>query len=121
MTSSTSSLNTPSERMRYFFDTIGKDKKIWLLVDEHGSVLLSADDDECVPVWPSEDIARQQATEDWQEMRPEAISIAKWRSRWTTGLEEDDLAVIVFPNIEGEGVILSPDDFDFELEKIVRR
>ncbi|PWI33287.1 DUF2750 domain-containing protein [Vibrio albus] len=107
----------PTERMNQFFNTVANDLKIWLLVDEHGSVLLTADDEDCVPVWPTQAHAEQWATEEWEGFKPEAISVAKWKSRWTPGLEEDELSVIVFPDQQGEGIVLYPDEFDSELRK----
>ncbi len=83
--------------------------------------MLTSDDEDCVPIWPSQEFAESWATGDWQECKPEAISLNKWRSRWTTGLEQDQLAVAVFPNDTEEGLILYPDEFDFELEKASRR
>ncbi|MGX9418249.1 DUF2750 domain-containing protein [Vibrio sp. WJH972] len=103
--------------MNLFFKNIANTSKIWLLIDEHGSVLLSADDDDCVPVWPSKASAQQWAIDDWEGFTPEPISIAKWKSRWTMGLEDDDLSIIVFPDNNGEGIVLFPEEFEFELVK----
>ncbi|MCE0494269.1 DUF2750 domain-containing protein [Vibrio sp. DNF-1] len=103
--------------MNWFFNRVTKELKIWLLVDEHGSVLLTADDEDCVPVWPTQSCAEQWATEEWEGFTTEAISVSKWKSRWTMGLEEDDLSVIVFPDQQGEGIVLYPEEFEFELTK----
>ncbi|MCA2015537.1 DUF2750 domain-containing protein [Vibrio tritonius] len=107
----------PTERMNQFFNAVATDLKIWLLIDEHGSVLLSADDEDCVPVWPSQEHAALWATDEWEGFQTEAISVAKWKSRWTQGLEEDELSIIVFPDAQGEGIVLYPDEFEFELAK----
>ncbi len=106
-----------TERMNLFFKTATSELKIWLLVDEHGSVLLSSEDEDCVPVWPTQNYAEQWATGEWEGFKAEPISVAKWKSRWTPGLEEDELAVIVFPDAEGQGIVLFPDEFDAELRK----
>ncbi|MGF1909995.1 DUF2750 domain-containing protein [Vibrio kasasachensis] len=111
----------PMARFDAFFKTIAENKKIWLLIDEHGSVLLNTDDEECVPVWPSEEHALQWATEEWEGFTAEPISLAKWKSRWTMGLEQDDLLIVVFPDEAGEGVILDPEEFEFEMVKRERR
>ncbi len=107
----------PVERMNQFFNTVTKEKKIWLLTDEHGSVLLNTEEEECVPVWPTEEHALVWATEEWQSFQAQAISIAKWKSRWTVGLEEDELSIVVFPDCEGEGIVLFADEFEIELQK----
>lgn len=117
MSNSTIIAKDPNERMNQFFKAVAADLKIWLLVDEHGSVLLSADDEECVPVWPSQFHALEWAVEEWEGFKPEPISVAKWKSRWTPGLEDDDLSIIVFPDKQGEGIVLYPEEFEFELVK----
>ncbi|GAM58575.1 hypothetical protein JCM19231_4247 [Vibrio ishigakensis] len=107
----------PQERFNLFFKSAIESKKIWLLIDEYGSVMLNTDDEECVPVWPSDEHALQWATGEWEGFTAEPISIAKWKSRWTRGLEEDELSLVVYPDQDGEGIILYPDEFEFELVK----
>ncbi len=107
----------PTERMNQFFNSVASELKIWLLVDELGSVLLTAEDEDCVPVWPTQAHAEQWATDEWEGFKAEAISVAKWKSRWTQGLEGDELSVIIFPDQQGEGIVLFPDEFEFELRK----
>lgn len=105
------------QRLQYCIKEIVAHRQVWILKDEHGSVMLNTDEEECVPVWPSEQFAAEWATGDWQGCTPESISLNKWHSRWTQGLEEDELSIVVFPNSAEEGVILFPDEFDFELRK----
>ncbi|KHA60492.1 phage-shock protein [Vibrio variabilis] len=105
------------ERFNYCIKEIAKHRKVWILTDEHGCVMLNTEDEDCVPVWPHEEFANQWATGEWEHCKAESISTAKWFSRWTYGLEDDELAVAVFPNNEEEGVVLYPDEFAFELKK----
>ncbi len=107
----------PTQRMNQFFNTAAAERKIWLLIDEHGSVLLNTEEEECVPVWPSEEEALAWATDEWEGFTAEAISTAKWFSRWTEGLAEDELSIVVYPDHNGEGIVLFPDEFEFELKK----
>ncbi|ABU70828.1 MULTISPECIES: DUF2750 domain-containing protein [Vibrio] len=109
------------QRLKYCVKEIVSNRKVWILKDEHGCVMLNTEDDDCVPVWPNEEFAQQWATGDWEECEPEAISLNKWHSRWTSGLEDDELSVVVFPNQNEEGVVLFPDEFDFELRKQASR
>ena len=53
----------------------------------------NTEDDDCVPVWPNEAFAQDWATGDWEHCEPEAISLNKWQSRWTSGLEDDELSI----------------------------
>lgn len=105
------------QRFKYCIKEIVANQQVWILKDEHGCVMLNTEDDDCVPVWPNREFAEAWATGEWSECEAEAISYNKWRSRWTSGLEQDDLSVVVFPNENEEGVVLFPDEFDFELDK----
>ncbi|MCG9624022.1 DUF2750 domain-containing protein [Vibrio mediterranei] len=105
------------KRLKYSVKTMVQERQIWILTDEHGCVMLNTEDEDCVPVWPHQELAEQWATGEWDHCKAEAISLNKWHSRWTYGLEDDELAVVVFPNQNEEGVILFPDEFDFELKK----
>ena len=105
------------KRYDYLIKEILKHKEIWLLVDEHGCVMLNTEEEDCVPVWPNKEFAQTWATEEWSHCTPEAISLEKWHNRWTHGLEEDELAIVVFPDQNNEGLIFFPDEFDFELQQ----
>ncbi|EIV8496388.1 DUF2750 domain-containing protein [Vibrio vulnificus] len=105
------------QRLRYCVKEIVAQRQVWILTDEHGCVMLNTEEEECVPVWPNKEFAEEWATGDWQKCQAESISLNKWHSRWTRGLEDDELSVVVFPSINEEGVVLFPDEFDFELKK----
>lgn len=107
----------PDERFNYCIKEIAKHRQVWILTDEHGCVMLNTEDEDCVPVWPHEEFATQWATGEWEHCKAEPISTAKWFSRWTYGLADDELSVVVFPNDNEEGVVLYPDEFEFELKK----
>lgn len=111
----------PQKRYNYLIEEVLKNQKIWLLVDEHGCVMLNTDDEDCVPVWPNKEFAQSWATDEWSHCTPEAIELDKWHDKWSRGLEEDELSVVVFPDENSEGLILFPDEFDFELKKASRK
>lgn len=111
----------PQKRYNYLIEEVLKNQKIWLLVDEHGCVMLNTDDEDCVPVWPNKEFAQSWATEEWSHCTPEAIELDKWHEKWSRGLEEDELSVVVFPDENSEGLIFFPDEFDFELKKANRK
>jgi len=105
------------EREKLFFKEIGTSNCIWILADEHGCVMLNSEDEDCVPVWPSEASAKQWATDEWENCQASSISINKWKSRWTQGLSEDDLTIVVYPDEQGEGCIIDPFEFENLLNK----
>ena len=109
------------KRYNYLIKEVLKNKQIWLLVDEHGCVMLNTEEEDCVPVWPNKEFAQAWATEEWSHCTAEAISLEKWHNRWTHGLEDDELAIVVFPDQNNEGLIFFPDEFDFELQQQAKK
>ncbi len=109
------------QRFKYLIKTVAKNQAIWILTDEHGCVMLNTEDEDCVPVWPNEEFAQAWATGEWETCKAEAISLSKWHSHWTTGLTDDELSVVVFPNLAEEGAVVCPDELDFELKQHVKK
>jgi len=105
------------ERVKYFLNEVTKQQTLWILTDEHGCVMLNTEDEDCVPIWPSKDTAELWINEEWKTCKAESIGLNKWYSRWTQGLMDDDLAVVVFPNTNEQGVVLYPDELETELRK----
>jgi len=115
-------MQMPSEqRYAYLLKEVVSSKEVWILTDEHGCVMLNSDDEDCVPVWPSQACAQYWASGDWSHCNPKAISLQDWLERWTSGLEGDDVAVAVFPNPNEEGLVVFPDVFDDDLRKQISK
>ncbi len=114
---STINLYDSEKRLKYCLKEVVSNRELWILTDEHGCVMLNTEEEDCVPVWPNKEFALMWVNGDWDQCKPEAISLNKWHSRWTLGLSDDELSVVVFPNESQEGIILFPDEFDFELKK----
>ncbi|MBD1584193.1 DUF2750 domain-containing protein [Pseudoalteromonas sp. S16_S37] len=107
--------NDNAQRYKYLLKEVTKSEQIWILTDEHGCVMLNTDNEDCVPIWPNREFAQLWATDDWQACEPQAISLKKWHAKWTDGLADDELAIAVFPVPEQDGLIVYPDEFDYEL------
>ena len=105
------------KRYQYLIKEAVTQRELWILMDEHGCVMLNTEDEDCVPVWPNQEFAQAWATGEWAACKPESISLNKWHSRWTHGLEDDELALVIFPNENEDGLIVYPDELDFELKK----
>lgn len=105
------------QRADYFIEHVSKHQQIWILMDEHGCVMLNTDDEDCVPVWPHEELALLWATNEWQHCKAESISLNKWFSRWTMGLTDDELAIVVFPNETEQGIVFDPTELEVQLKK----
>lgn len=105
------------KRFQYLITQVLAHQQIWILADEHGCMMLNTEDEDCVPVWPREEFAQAWAVDDWEKCKPKAISLADWLKRWTPGLLDDDLCLAIFPDKNGEGMILFPDELDAALRK----
>ena len=104
------------QRFQYLCKEVNKQQQVWLLIDEHGCVMFNTEDEDCVPVWPNREFAEAWATEEWSHCKAEAINLDTWHQRWTQGLEEDELSIVVFPDKELNGLIFFPDEFEHELK-----
>ncbi|MEW9796577.1 DUF2750 domain-containing protein [Alteromonas sp. CYL-A6] len=106
---------SPMTRFDETVKAIRTGKTVWILNDEHGCVMLNADDDDGVPVWPSADIAALWATDEWAHCEPLAVSLDDWLKKWTPGMRQDELLVIVCPVPGEDGEVLEPDEFAHHL------
>ena len=111
----------PEQRFAYLLKEVVANNEIWILTDQDGCVMLNTDDEDCAPVWPNQEFAQAWATGEWAECKAEAISLNKWHSRWTSGLEQDDVSIAVFPNLNEEGLVISSQELDFELKQQARK
>ena len=107
--------DSDEQRARYFFQAANKQQEIWLLTDQHGCVMLTTEDEDCIPVWPNKELALIWATDEWQECQAQAIYLKEWYQRWTPGLIDDDLALVVFPNEKEQGLVFSPEELEHEM------
>lgn len=115
-------LQMPADkRYTYLLSEVSLHKKLWILTDDDGCVMLTTQDEDCVPVWPAKEFAQHWATGEWAHCIPKAISLEDWLAKWTNGLEDDDVNIAVFPNPEEEGIIVYPDEFDTDLRKASQR
>ena len=68
----------PEQRLRYFINQVVAEKQVWILTDEHGAVMLTTEDEDCIPVWPQQEFAQMWATGEWQGFEPKAIDLNHW-------------------------------------------
>ena len=91
---------------------------IWILKDEDGCVMLSTDDEDGVPVWSNELQAKAWASEEWSHCETLAIDTQTWLRKWTVGLMQDHLVVMINPSeLHEEGVVVSPEELAEALSK----
>ena len=105
------SLLDAEQRYDYFIQAVADLEKIWILVDEEGFVLVDADEERCIPVWPHAELAQLWINGDWAQCQAQAVDIATWLDKWTSGLDGDELAIAVFPHAQEPGVVIGPEEF----------
>ncbi len=105
------------KRYSYLLEQAKANQQLWILTDEHGSVMLNTEDEDCVPVWPEQGLAEYWATGEWADCKAQAISLSDWLARWTPGLQSDDLFIVASPNPDEAGLVLDPDMFDEDLRR----
>ncbi|MFT5164618.1 MAG: hypothetical protein ACI9FJ_003225 [Alteromonadaceae bacterium] len=110
-----------TQRFNYLLKEVVANQQIWILTDEHGCVMLNTEEEDCIPVWPNEEFAKAWATGEWVDCKAQGIALSKWHSHWSGGLAEDDLAIVVFPNENEEGLVVFPDELDFELKRVANK
>ncbi len=104
-----------ASRVKKTVSTIQENQALWILTDEHGCVMLTTDEEEGVPVWPTGELAALWATDEWAHCEPLAISLKDWQSKWVSGMRQDELMVMVCPLPGEEGEVLEPDEFSEQL------
>ncbi len=105
------SLLDAEQRYDYFIQAVADLEKIWILVDEEGFVLVDADEERCIPVWPHAELAELWINGDWAQCQAQAVDIATWLDKWTNGLDGDELAIAIFPHAQEPGVVIGPEEF----------
>jgi hypothetical protein len=99
---------TPEGRYDYLVELVKEHKELWTLQDQDGCVMLTTEEEDCIPMWPTEEAATLWAVDEWKDCQPLAIPLTEWQERWVGGMEDDDLFVAVFPVVDDLGVVIPP-------------
>ena len=86
------------------------DVKIWSFADGEGWMVLNADGEEFLPVWPHPDMAAAWAGDAHQGSVPKAIALPLWLERWAPGMQADGIMLAVCPGDDPDGVVISADE-----------
>ncbi|WP_108650218.1 DUF2750 domain-containing protein [Dongshaea marina] len=104
------------QRYQYLVKEVVTNQEVWILTDQHGCMMLTTEDEDCIPVWPNSEFAEAWISGEWQHCKAEAIPLARWHSHWTPGMLDDELSLVIFPNQDEDGLVLFPDELDHELK-----
>ena len=103
------------QRYQHFLDKVAEHGEIWSLANADGWVTLTSEGDNCLPIWPHPEYAKQWATNDWADCVPKSVKLDIWLERWTKGLTADETLLVVFPNLKEEALLVEPKDLDEDL------
>lgn len=116
-----------SDEQRYelFMQSLINERHAWILTDEHGAVMLTEEEHDFVPFWPTEETAVLWATDEWDHCKAKQLSFDEIKQKWLPGMEEDDLSLIIFPTTDLTGQVFYPWEFsqilDKKLAKLARK
>ncbi|MBU2977159.1 DUF2750 domain-containing protein [Alteromonas sp. C1M14] len=97
------------ERMHATINSMVDLKEVWILKDDDGCVMLTSDDEDGVPIWPDETLAKLWATDEWSHCQTMRITLDDWLGKWTPGLMKDELMIMVCPVPAEEGEVITPE------------
>lgn len=106
---------TPEARYDYLVEQVKEHQIIWTLQDQDGCVMLTTEEEDCIPMWPTEEAAESWAVDEWSDCQTLAIPYDEFHDRWVPGMEDDDLFVAVFPVLDDLGVVIPPYELDQKL------
>lgn len=102
-------LNQPAEqRYNYLINQIKETGELWILADDVGAVMFNSEQEDCIAVWSAEALAKLWCTDDWAHCNALSVSKDKWLKDWTPGLEEDEVSILIMPDLNDEGIVIEP-------------
>ncbi|CAG8999253.1 MAG: hypothetical protein CENE_01222 [Candidatus Celerinatantimonas neptuna] len=112
MSNPTESFYQQSSEVRYQLTlaAIRRTNQLWTLKDDQGCIMVSSDEEQCLPIWPDEATATAWATEEHAHCEPFSIDLAAFLSRWVSGMTEDGYYLAIGPSMQAESLVESPSD-----------
>ena len=99
------------ERIDFFLDQLVENAGAWGLFNGTGWCLGQAENDaRAVALWPHPALAQSCAEGTWEGASPKRLALDTLLNELLPSLAKDDLAVVAFPRINGEGVVITPKD-----------
>lgn len=110
-------LNLPAEqRFDYFIEQVLAHGEIWSLADGEEWMVLTAEGEEYLPVWPHPDMAAAWAGSAHQGSVPKAIALDVWLQRWAPGMQDDGILLAICPGEDPDGVVVDADELKAALQ-----
>lgn len=86
-----------------FLETLSETHRVWLLeaMDGMFAMLEDGDGNSYIPVWESEELARNAAVEDWADYKVTEMGFSEL-AVWLKELTRDEIDIAVSPEKDGE-------------------
>tara|TARA_R110002167_G_scaffold73942_5_gene207214 strand:+ start:831 stop:1238 length:408 start_codon:yes stop_codon:yes gene_type:complete len=108
----------PEQRFDYTLAQLIEKRYVWGLFGADGWVMLKADDDLCMPIWPCESFATAWVKNDFPDCEPKQIEFSEWVEKWLPGMQNNNTLVLVFPlGDDEEGIMLEANEMLECIEK----
>ena len=104
------------DRYGYFVQLTVDSEEAWGLRNPDGWVLAGDEERDAFPIWPHPDFATACAIGEWEGATPEPIGLDELFEGLLPLLEEDGMALAVFPSPDGDSAVVEPDDLRRDLE-----
>lgn len=96
------------DRLVYVLDSVVSNGLVWGLMGDEGWVLVTSNEDTCLPIWPSESLAQDWAQAEFPNAKPAQISLDDWQGSWLPGMDKNGTLVLICPMPdENESTLLS--------------
>ena len=95
-----------------FLESIKETKKVWLLEAMTGmfAMLEDSDGNSYIPLWETEELARNAAKEDWEGYEVTEMGFSEL-AVWLKELSRDEIDIAVSPEKDGEIIAISSANF----------
>ncbi len=102
---------SPEERFEFALQRIVENQQLWGLFGDNGWLLLQAEEDACLPIWPDEHFAQAWEKDDFPDCKPKVISLDEWMNQWLPGMANNGTLLLMFPlSDDEEGIMLEADE-----------
>ena len=92
-------------RYDHFIAKVAQHQLLWVLKGDKGLLLLESEGDVCLPLWPHPEYAQAWIQDELASYELQSITLEVFLERWAEGLEQDNIAVAVFPLPDETGIV----------------
>lgn len=112
---------SPEERANVMLKQIVELEHLWGLFGKEGWLLLQAEEDTCLPVWPTESFATAWEKEDFPDCKPQQIQLNDFLEQWLPGMQKNGTLILMFPmSDDEEGIMLTGSECKQYIEEEMR-